>query len=257
MRFILGIIIGAALTLFAATAVDAPTNPLFDKVVNLWDAIIETTSEVLFENPTLSISPNTPPSTLLGTSPGPAREPTTPDKLNSPESPFAIAVDAFEVLAEKFPRSEPAAGEVAISAGSMPQAIADDEPTLGVAGASLERAPEVAASTRPAAETVAASAKAEASAQAEASAPVDLANHSANTIGQTNGHRESEPVWVSFHSQMSAEGFARQFSHQFQHPFTVARQGPGDYQVVFDYASIDERDALLDEIAAVTGYRAP
>lgn len=251
MRFILGIIIGAALTLFAATAVDAPTNPLFDKVVNLWDAIIETTSEVLFENPTLSISPNTPPSTLLGTSPGPAREPTTSDKLNSPESPFAIAVDAFDVLAEKFPRSEPAAGEVAIAAGPMPQAIADDEPTLGVAGASLERAPEVAATTRPAAETVAASAQAEASAQG------DLANHTENTIDQTTGRRASEPVWVSFHSQMSAEGFARQLSDQFQHPFAVARQGPGDYQVMFDYASIDERDALLDEIAAVTGFRAP
>ena len=251
MRFILGIIIGAALTLFVATAVDAPTNPLFDKVVNLWDAIIETTSEVLFENPTLSISPNTPPSTLLGTSPGPAREPTTSDNPNSPESPFAIAVDAFDVLAEKFPRSEPAAREVAISAGPMPQAIADDRPTAGVAGASFERAPKVAASTRPAAETVAASAQAEASAQG------DLANHTENTIDQTTGRRESEPVWVSFHSQMSAEGFARQLSDQFQHPFAVARQGPGDYQVVFDYASIDERDALLDEIAAVTGFRAP
>ncbi len=65
------------------------------------------------------------------------------------------------------------------------------------------------------------------------------------------------PVWVSFHSQMSAEGFARQLSDQFHHPFAVARQGPGDYQVMFDYGSIDERDALLDEIAAVTGYRAP
>ncbi len=231
MRFILGILIGAALTLFAATAVDAPTNPLFDKVVNLWDSIVETTAEALFENPPLSsshnISNNTSNNTSHVTSLSNTRERTTPDELSTPESPFAFAASALEVLAETLPRGE-AGGTPAASA---PQLVAEDEPAVGAAGeASVEVVPGV---------------------------QIDLVKPPADTIGQIASSNEPTPVWVSFHSQRSAEGFARQLADQFQHSFAVARQGPGDYQVVFDYASIDERDALLDEIAAVTGYRAP
>ena len=247
MRFIFGILIGAALTLFAATAVDAPTNPLFDKVVNLWDAIIETTSEALFENTAFNTSPNAPPNT--------ARESTT-ETPESPfaiaadaESPFAIAADALEVLAQRLPRSESAAGDVSLPALPTSQGIAE----VGVAVETLEQQPEPAdiAVSAPAP-----LASAEAGVEVAADANVDPGNYPEDTIEQTTGNA-SMPVWVSFHSQMSAEGFARQLSDQFHHPFAVARQGPGDYQVVFDYGSIDERDALLDEIAAVTGYRAP
>ena len=223
MRFILGILIGAALTLFAATAVDAPTNPLFDKVVNLWDAIIETTSEALFENTAFNTPPNTSPNT--------ARENTAAETPESPfaiavdaespfafaadaESPFAFAADAIEVLVEKLPRSVAAVEDVALPKMLTSQVNAEEESNVNVVSESPEQIPE----------------------------PVP---------------NESAPVWVSFHSQMSAEGFARQLSDQFHHPFAVARQGPGDYQVMFDYGSIDERDALLDEIAAATGYRAP
>ena len=231
MRFILGILIGAALTLFAATAVDAPTNPLFDKVVNLWDSIVETTAEALFENPPLSsshnISNNTSNNTSHVTSLSNTRERTTPDELSTPESPFAFAASALEALTETLPRGE-AGGTPAASA---PQLVAEDEPAVGAAGeASVEVVPGV---------------------------QIDLVKPPADTIGQIASSNEPTPVWVSFHSQRSAEGFARQLADQFQHSFAVARQGPGDYQVVFDYASIDERDALLDEIAAVTGYRAP
>ena len=223
MRFILGILIGAALTLFAATAVDAPTNPLFDKVVNLWDAIIETTSEALFENTAFNTPPNNSPNT--------ARENTAAETPESPfaiavdaespfafaadaESPFAFAAGAIEVLVEKLPRSVAAVEDVALPKMLTSQVNAEEESNVNVVSESPEQIPE----------------------------PVP---------------NESAPVWVSFHSQMSAEGFARQLSDQFHHPFAVARQGPGDYQVMFDYGSIDERDALLDEIAAVTGYRAP
>ncbi|MCZ6458709.1 MAG: hypothetical protein O6766_05035 [Gammaproteobacteria bacterium] len=227
MRFILGILIGAALTLFAATAVDAPTNPLFDKVVNLWDAIIETTSEALFENTAF----NPPPDTSPNISPNTARENTAAETPESPfaiaadaespfafaagaESPFAFAAGAIEVLVEKLPRSVAAVEDVALPKRLTSQENAEEESNVNVVSESPEQIPE----------------------------PVP---------------HESAPVWVSFHSQMSAEGFARQLSDQFHHPFAVARQGPGDYQVMFDYGSIDERDALLDEIAAVTGYRAP
>ncbi len=213
MRFIFGILIGAALTLFAATAVDAPTNPLFDKVVNLWDAIIETTSEALFENTAFNTSPDTPPNTTREST---AETPESPFAIAvDAESPFAFAADALEVLAERLPPSVAAVEDVALPTVLTSQVNAEEEESI-----------------------------------------VDVVSESPEQIPESIPNA-SMPVWVSFHSQMSAEGFARQLSDQFHHPFAVARQGPGDYQVVFDYGSIDERDALLDEIAAVTGYRAP
>jgi hypothetical protein len=60
-------------------------------------------------------------------------------------------------------------------------------------------------------------------------------------------------VWSPFHSERSAKGFARRLSDQFQYPFSVERIGPGAYQVVFSYTDPAERDALLAEIAEVTG----
>lgn len=63
----------------------------------------------------------------------------------------------------------------------------------------------------------------------------------------------SQTVWVPFHSQMSAAGFASRLSESLGHPFDVERQGPGRYQVVFAYADETERAALLEEAAALTG----
>jgi hypothetical protein len=61
------------------------------------------------------------------------------------------------------------------------------------------------------------------------------------------------PVWVPFHSRMSADGFAERLSESLDHPFRVERQGPGRYQVVFAYTDEAERLALIDEASAVTG----
>ena len=63
----------------------------------------------------------------------------------------------------------------------------------------------------------------------------------------------SQTVWVPFHSQMSAAGFAARLSESLGHPFDVERRGPGRYQVVFAYGDETERSALLEEAAAVTG----
>lgn len=66
-------------------------------------------------------------------------------------------------------------------------------------------------------------------------------------------HARRAPVWVPFHSRMSADGFAERLSDSLDHPFRVERQGPGRYQVVFAYADEAERLALLDEASTVTG----
>ena len=67
------------------------------------------------------------------------------------------------------------------------------------------------------------------------------------------GGSRSQTVWVPFHSQMSAAGFAARLSESLGHPFDVERRGPGRYQVVFAYADEAERASLLEEAAAVTG----
>jgi len=80
----------------------------------------------------------------------------------------------------------------------------------------------------------------------DASAPAVPATGGGDDAGRAR-------VWVPFHSQRSADGFAERLSESLNHPFRVERQGPGRYQVVFGYAGEAERLALLDEAAAVTG----
>jgi len=66
----------------------------------------------------------------------------------------------------------------------------------------------------------------------------------AQDSGATAGGGRS-PVWVPFHSERSARGFARHLSEHLEHPFDVRRQGPGRYQVQFQWQDPAERDALL------------
>src|SRR5690606_15825827 len=56
-------------------------------------------------------------------------------------------------------------------------------------------------------------------------------------------------VWVPFHSEVSASGFAARLSESLDHPFGVERRGPRSYQVVFRYRSEPERRALLAQAA--------
>lgn len=62
-----------------------------------------------------------------------------------------------------------------------------------------------------------------------------------------------QPVWVPFHSEMSASGFADRLSESLDHPFRVERRGPGRYQVVFAYRDEEQRREVLSEAATVTG----
>lgn len=63
----------------------------------------------------------------------------------------------------------------------------------------------------------------------------------------------SAPVWVPFHSEMSASGFAGRLSRSLDHPFRVERRGPGRYQVVFAYRDDAQRRSLLRDAAELTG----
>jgi hypothetical protein len=60
-------------------------------------------------------------------------------------------------------------------------------------------------------------------------------------------------VWVPFHSERSAAGFADRLTQELGHPFEVAREAPGRYTIRFRYHDDEERQELLARIAQVTG----
>lgn len=72
-------------------------------------------------------------------------------------------------------------------------------------------------------------------------------------LAQPASQSAPQPVWVPFHSRLSARGFADRLSASLDHPFRVERQGPGRYQVVFSYADEPQRQALLAGAAQATG----
>ena len=83
--------------------------------------------------------------------------------------------------------------------------------------------------------------------QSEAAAPLNLPGNNDEDVAPVAS------VWVPFHSEMSARGFARRLTAQLDHPFEVQRERAGAYSVVFSYADSAERDALLSEVQEVTG----
>lgn len=65
---------------------------------------------------------------------------------------------------------------------------------------------------------------------------------------------ETAVVWKPFHSEVSADGFARRLSTQLGYPFRALREGPAKYHVVFDYGSEEQREMLRAQVKALTGF---
>ena len=63
-------------------------------------------------------------------------------------------------------------------------------------------------------------------------------------------------IWTPFYSEISASGFASRLSLALNQPFEVARSDAGRYSVTFVHDSVEDRDRVLDEVEALTGYRA-
>lgn len=183
MRFVIGIIAGSILTLFIATAADAPTHGTLDRarteLYQAWDGLIDTTSDSLFSNSrpvavpnasTIDAAPREPAPTLAA----PAATPAAPSAHSAPEQTELTAHKTdgpMEVVESRAPTSTPSLA----------------------------------------------------------------------------------PVWLPFHSQMSAEGFAARLSRELDHSFNVQRQRAGTYQVVFAAESAAEQELLLARVAEITG----
>ena len=208
MRFLIGIITGTALTLFIATAVDAPTKTTLEKIrvhmEKLWDGLIDSTSDSLFHVEAKEVDHQV----IADHHPAPAES----------VSPLAEPAPALAPPAELPPLELPMVGATPADAATAPQAPAQQP-----------------------------------SPEPEAGALAGLAARTERTLPTEIGEMPVASVWVPFHSQMSAEGFAARLSRELDHDFSVQRHGAGSYQVVFNATTSAEREQLLARIAEITG----
>jgi|GEM_PF-4631553 len=255
MRFLFGILTGAALTLLIATTTNAPTSPVVEQVSSGWGKFIHTTGNLLFRKSQSDQPVQPPPLRLAGEKPDrdAMREASATDSDDSGALPADEPVSLSESAITPIPVPQPTpetpraptpwqipAAEVADAAFSAEQAAppeqsqrdADSVPlTLGSA---TVLADSTDASDWP---------DLEANADTEPSSPQVAAVELEKLAS----------VWTPFHSERSAEGFANRLSEYFTHPFSVQRQGPGEYQVTFPYDSEAERESMLMELAEITG----
>ena len=208
MRFLFGLILGAVLTLLAATTFNVPTHALVDKGKSSWNEFLLATGDALFEFP----------------------EAPTPDPMPNPVSdPTSglVGAERSMSISELFADLESTGLDLEADVPAMAEPANPDSLLAGE-----ELAVEVAQPPlQPAA------------------GPVDAAIESPgmDLIVPT------QTVWVPFRSQMSAQGFARRLTGKLDHTFSVDREAPGRYQVIFSYASEFERLTVLDEVQSVTG----
>lgn len=213
MRFLFGIITGAAMTLLIATTADAPTSPVVNKLNGIWQELIKASGDHLFRHQTstditaLESDTTGQPDHSLPIAPPREAKPTNnlastaePDSQRPAKTEQTDASDSFE-------RIEPQSGTPAPTPLTPPPI----EPQL-------------------------------------------VQSTSQNTEAEnTPADDQLAAVWVPFHSERSASGFARSLSRHFEYPFSVRRTGPGAYQVIFPYADTTQRENLLLEITELTG----
>lgn len=218
MRFLIGICTGAVVTLLVATAMDAPTHPLLNNARDLattgWERLISATSNSLFES-----AQEAPRDDHSAAAHGAAH-----GAAQVEESPFATPATG----------SDPQLAGEAPAHGPTEEALDEQAAYAALESAALEPAPAL-----PAPEPV-----------AESPASDFWLEH-ALAAEQTS--HASQPVWVPFHSQMSAEGFATRLSQALDHEFRVVRHGAGAYQVVFDAQNADEQALIMAQVTEITG----
>lgn len=237
MRFLFGIFIGAALTLLIATTTDAPTNPVLNRVADLWDQLIDSTSQQLFGQRSVAALTTGAADTernvsdLMETAATPLTPITTPQR----------ATDFDATLAEALPEQT--------AALLQPTDQAESPVETSTAAAPEPPEPPAAISTQQASEATLAATNlpADVPTNALANAPGDT------TLEPALADNQIATVWVPFHSERSANGFADTLSRHFEYPFSVRRNGPGAYQVTFSYADLAQRENLLLDIAELTG----
>ena len=222
MRFLIGIIIGTALTLLLATALDTSARTALgtsaDMLFYAWHSLVEKTSTTLF----------------------------------SPTAGEPSEVEAAQPSAEPQTIGEP--GAMRLAERPAPALIRATEPAIALAPPAELPPPPPAEPTapQPAARPVSDDADQLPTPTGEVTVAA-LPEEIAKRIGEDRTADGATGVWTPFHSRMSAEGFAARLSRALDHDFRVERRAAGAYQVVFDVSSADQRETLLSGIAEITG----
>ena len=245
MRFLLGLILGAAVVVLVAEGV-REGDDWRGRLVSSAGAIARSVETWLHERlGARQASSEAETLALVELTEGAAARqpiPRPPDPRGVDDSPPA-RLDGRPEAADAGP------GEPAVAAALEPEAPARvPEPESDLAAGMPEPEPEMLKPEAPLPEVPPPGAPPPA-----APAPkVAPAPSSADDPAAESPYR-LQTVWVPFHSRMSARGFADRLMESLNHPFAVERQGAGRYQVVFPYADEPERRALLAQAAEVTG----
>jgi hypothetical protein len=228
MRFLFGILTGAALTLLVATATDAPTSPVIEQLRGIWQQLISSTGEQLFRHSTAS-------------------DVTTSQLENLARSRI-----------EQSPPAEPSPEREQRARSETDQAAVPAQPSAANSNAASEHADAILMAPQP---TSMSPPAIESQLTQTTSSPVSSptrgeslpASEQLAGVESLPASEQLAAVWAPFHSERSATGFARGLSRHFEYPFSVRRSGPGAYQVIFPYDSPDQRENMLMEIAELTG----
>lgn len=223
MRFMTGMFFGTAFTLLAATAMEAPTQSLIDRTSSqlqaAWQMLVETTSDALFESTAQTFH-----SAQLATLETTEREPSA-----------ETAVSDTPTVTSTAPSWTPPT----VAEPGAPPAKELSDPTQIERDAN-DHKPLIAAQTREQASIAPPS-------MDDPAPSLMAAGSTPDPMGPPMG------IWIPFHSEVSARGFARRLSRELNHPFEVQRLGPGAYQVVLSGVSADDYDGLEARIMEVTG----
>ncbi|MEQ8858023.1 MAG: hypothetical protein RIC56_05200 [Pseudomonadales bacterium] len=238
MRFVIGLLSGAGAILLLAQLAGAPDARWLERLPDWFDRLAGAAGEAL------ALPPRPPTPT-----PPPELAPRhTADPVDVAEATAALPAQ------QPIPRPPDTRPMDTADEDTADEEAPDAAPPDRVDGTVAEVSEPVAEDVEDIVSTLfgsAPSAPAQSATPATGSQAAGMASALAGLAALSGGG--SQPVWVPFHSRMSASGFAEQLSASLDHPFQVERRGPGRYQVVFGYRDEPQRQALLAQAAELTG----
>lgn len=270
-RFVLALVPGAVFGAFVALGAQSLTPPPFEAFVGNVAQSLAALREADPGIPPGAVPPESAPPASVDEAPNPTPAGSVGDAavatgVGSPAvAPMAPSVEARAIPDAATSEAERASSGSAVDAigvdappTALPDAFAEDFAWWGRIEADASGAPATQASMPAAAEAVAGTPDA-APDRSFAAATDEAAAGAAADVGAAPAEVATAPVaprasvWIPFHSERSAAGFARRLSRALERPFDVERRGAGRYQVVFAYRDAAERDEIFARVAQITG----
>ncbi len=237
MRFLFGLIIGAMLTILVAGVINEPTQVVVNDIREAWNELVDKVQQS-----GQSVSDTAKVRTEAKIEPNDWSAPASPLRRRSApplESQDTATEQNTERAEDLHPRVLlPEIEDTPLEDELFEDKLLEDKLQQLASQPLPETAVEVEASEISAIEQ-------------------NVLTESSSSSTSYSPQSSSAAIWEPFHSEVSATGFAKRLSLQLGYPFQVTKDGPARYLVVFDYKSDEERALLVQQVAALTGYRAP